>query len=316
MQQVDLDSLKTKAAETGRISDEEARAIMSTVYGDGVISRDEAEAMFALNDTLSGANRFWDERFCEAIKDFLLTVEAPVGWITKEESDWLKAMISKDGRIGLATELDLLLNVLRYAEGAPAELGLYTLSAISDYAKAQSYVDASTVERLRRALYAAAGDGAVWVTRKEAVCLFDLNDVVFAAENDPSWNDLFARAIGNHVMAAAHPNPQSEEDAFAREKWLQESSSGLGGFFASMAGSLSDGSWLKKAKANPAAEMREQYAEKEAIMRDAETVNTEEENWLINRIGWDKKVTPAEQALIAFLKKEAPGFAADIVSAA
>lgn len=316
MQQADLDRLMTKVADLGRISEQEARQIVNEVYDDGVVSRAEADALFELNNKLSGSDKLWDDRFREAIKDFLLTVEAPVGWITEEECQWLMQHIIADGRIALETELDLLLDVLRYAEGAPQSLGLFTLQAICDYAKREEAVDAFTVERLRRALYAPAGDGATWVTRAEAAKLFELNDAVGLSKNDTSWNDLFARAIGNHLMAAAHPAPQTEQAALSREKWLEARSGGVAGFFKSAARTLSDGTWFEKVSHDPKKAARASLAAKEAANRAAETVDSEEEDWLVTRLGWDKDINAAERALIDFLKKEAPGFTAGIVEAA
>ena len=57
-------------------------------------------------------------------------------------------------------------------------------------------------------------------------------------------------------------------------------------------------------------------AARDAANRAAVQVDTEEEDWLVNRLGWDKDVNPAERALIDFLKKEAPGFTVGIVEAA
>jgi len=251
MEQAELENLMSKVADLGRMSEQEARKIVNEVYDDGVVSRAEAEALFDLNNKLSGADQLWDDRFREAIKDYLLTVEAPIGWVTDEECQWLIERISKDGRISLETELDLLLDVLRYADGAPRELGLFTLKSICDYAKAETHIDSATVERLRRALYAPGGDGAIWVTRDEAVCLFELNDSVGRSKNDTSWNDLFARAIGNHLMAAAHPSPVSEQDALSREKWLKARSVGVAGFFGAATKSMADGTWFDKIAYDP-----------------------------------------------------------------
>ena len=316
MVDANLEQLMAKVADLGHVSEEEARQIINKVYQDGLVSRAEVDALFALNDELSGVNQVWDERFCEAIKDFVLTVEAPVGWVTEEESQWLIESISRDGRIALGTELDLLLNILYYAEGAPRELGLFTLKAICAYAKKEGGVDTVTVERLRRALYAPAGDGATWVTRKEAAYLFELSDAVGRSKNDASWNDLFARAIGNHLMAYAHPSPQTEQEAFAREKWLEARSDGVAGFFSKAAKSLGEGSWFEKITHSDKKAQSARMAARDAATRKAEQVDTEEENWLVKRLGWDNDVNPAERALIDFLKKEAPGFTVGIVEAA
>lgn len=309
----DLDVLMAKVAALGQMSEQDARLVLNEVYEDGIVSRDEADALFDLNAKLSGADPLWDDRFREAIKDYLLTVEAPVGWITDEECKWLMDRISRDDRAALETELDLLLDVLSYADGAPCELGLYALRAICTYAIDKSHIDASTVNRLRRALYAPAGDGAAWVTRAEAFCLFALNDAVGRGKNDTGWNDLFARAIGNHLMACAHPAPHTDAVALARATWLETRSGGIAGFFGA---SLTHASWFETIAYDAAKAMRARKAAMDAACRMGQSPAQEEADWLVNRSGWDNTVTPAERALIAFLKKEAPGFTQGLIEAA
>ena len=59
------------------------------------------------------------------------------------------------------------------------------------------------VDILRRIVYAFGGNGAVAMAKSEAEVLFDLNDATAGADNDPSWNDLFVKAIASYVMAAS-----------------------------------------------------------------------------------------------------------------
>lgn len=311
-----LQGLLTKVSDIGRISESEARQIVSEIYQDGIVSRQEADALFDLNDRLDGADPLWDERFREAIKDFLLTVEAPIGWIDNDECDWLMSRIIRDGEVRLETEIDLLLDVLRYAEGAPEQLGRFAMKVTCDHARKDGKITARDVERIRRALYAGAGDGANWVTREEAGALFALNDACAHAKNDPEWNDLFARAIANHLLAAAHPDPETEAEALAREAWLTRESGGVAAIFAAAASSLTDGTWFEKVTYNPERARKARHAAKLAALNAAERVDPSEEDWLMKRLGWDKTVSSAERALIDFLKKEAPGFTHGIVIAA
>lgn len=316
MDNADLEGLMAKVAELGRVSEEEARRIVNEVYDDGVVSRAEADTLFDLNDRLSGADPLWDARFGEAIKDYLLTVEAPIGWVSEEECVWLIERIKRDGDTRIATEVDLLLDVLRFAEGAPAKLGLFALQACCTLAAQQGQVLPQDVERIRRALYAPAGDGAIWVTRSEAAALFKLNDQVAHARNDKAWNDLFARAIANHLMACAHPDPQNEAEALSREKWLESKTGGVGSFFGAAVSSMTDGSWFSKVTYNADMAAQARRAAKEAAERAAAEVDTVETDWLVQRLGWDKTISPAERALLDFLKEEVPGFTAGIASAA
>lgn len=161
---------------------------------------------------------------------------------------------------------------------------------------------------MRRALFAPAGEGAIWVTREEATVLYLTNDAIAFAKNDPAWNDLFARAIANHLLAAAHPSPMSESEALERERWLGEGAD-VGDFLAKITNGFAEGSWFEKVSYNTDKAADARMAAREAALREAEQVDDEENAWFLKRLGWDKKISPAERALVDFLKQEAPGFA-------
>ncbi|NQY41362.1 MAG: hypothetical protein HRT80_14820 [Henriciella sp.] len=300
----------------GEVSEAEALRIVNETYKDGIVSRGEAEALFRMNDVLKNADVEWANRFQEALKDFLLTREAPEGWVTDEEADWLLAEIKVDGDKPGLDEIDLLLTVLRHASGAPEKLALFTLEAISDRIIADGLANLNMVERMRHALFAGAGQGGLWVTQHEAAILFKTNDAICDARNAETWNDLFARAVGNHLMARAHPEPQSVDDALAREAWLKDTSFQPGRIFAGIGASIASGSWFSHLTNSEKKASKARQAAADAALREAEHVDEAETSWLQERLGWDDKISPAERALIEFLKKEAPGFTAGLVEAA
>ena len=311
-----FDTLMGKMSDIARMSEIDARQFVNEVFQDGIVSRGEADALFDLNERLGGADDHWDSRFREAIKDFLLTVESPVGWVDEDECEWLMERVTRDGTIRLDSEIDLLLDVLRYAEGAPERLGQFTLTAICDHAKRDGFVSADNVERLRRALYAPAGDGALWVTRSEAAALFALNDACAHARNASSWNDLFARAIANHLMAMAHPDPDTEAKALARETWLEQETPGVGGVFRRGLRSLLGDNWFENLTYDPKKARQARDIAKDKALKAAEAIDTLEENWLLERLGWDGDISPAERSLVNFLRKEVPGFANGLAAVA
>ncbi|MEL6824661.1 MAG: hypothetical protein AAFN91_00315 [Pseudomonadota bacterium] len=301
--------LMARVAKLGEISESEAHRIINEIYKDGIVSRAEAESLFRLNDMLSAMDPAWISRFQEAMKDYLLTREPPEGWITDGEADWLIAQVQNDAHIPSLDELDLLIELLRKADGAPEKLARFTVEAVSDRIISDGIASLNMVERMRYALYAGAGHGGLWVSQFEAGLLFKTNDAIAEADNAPTWNDLFARAVGNHLMARAHPDPQTVEGALARESWLQDSSSSTGGFFSRMGASFSSGNWFEMITHNGRKAARARQTAAEAADREAEKVTEFENEWLLAGIGADGKVSPAETALIEFLKQEAPGFA-------
>lgn len=312
----DLQVELARFAKLGEMSEAEARRIVNEVYSDGIVSRREAEALFRLNELLSESDPLWDARFEEAIKDYLLTREPPAGWVTDDEADWLLGQVSADSAAPSLPEIDLLLSVLRYAEGAPLSLSRFVLKAVSDRIKSNGQANSDMVERMRRVLNAPAGEGNVWVSQFEARVLFETNDAIAFAKNHKSWNDMFARAIGNHLMARSHPDPLTEAKALSREQWLEESSGGVGGVFGRMAASFADGSWFQKITYDGRKAAEARMAANDAALRQAEKITSEENAWFMKRIGADDSISPAERALLDFLSREVPGFTHGLTIAA
>ncbi|MEM7328078.1 MAG: hypothetical protein AAF437_05015 [Pseudomonadota bacterium] len=308
--------LMARVAKLGEISEAEAHRIVNEIYKDGIVSRTEAESLFRLNDMLSAMDPAWISRFQEAMKDFLLTREAPEGWITDAEADWLISQVQTDSHVPTLDELDLLIELLRKAEGAPEKLARFTVNAVSDRIISDGIASLKMVERMRLALHAGAGHGGLWVSQYEAGILFKTNDAIADADNAPTWNDLFARAVGNHLMARAHPEPQKIEDALARERWLQDTSSSAGGFFARMGASFASGNWFEMITHNGRKAAKARQIAAEAADREAEKVTEIENDWLLAGLASDGKISPAETALIEFLKQEAPGFAQGLAAVA
>lgn len=305
----EMQLMMARIAHLGEISEADARRIVNEIYKDGIVSRDEAETLFRLNDQLAERDPVWVERFIEAIKDFLLTREAPEGWITDDEADWLITQTGRDNHIETTSEIDLILTLLRYADGAPEKLSRYCLEAVSRRIIENGVADDAMTERMRRVLFAPAGESSLFVSRHEATVLFKTNDAIATASNSKVWNTIFARAVLNHLVAAAHPDPVSEAEALRREAWLKDNNSSISGFFGRMANAFTSGTWFDKVSYNEEAAARARYMAKEAATKKAAIVTDDEENWFLRRLGWDKSVSPAERELIELLKREAPGFA-------
>ncbi|MEL7480355.1 MAG: hypothetical protein AAGJ29_02230 [Pseudomonadota bacterium] len=316
MAREDASGLLAEIVDISDMSRAGVQEIFEQIYADGLVSRDEAEALMDMNRRIQNPDDIWQERFSSVIRDYLLTCEAPIGWISDSQCAWLMTQIRAGGASPTTSEIDLLLDVMRHAEEASGALGRFTLNAISQNAMSSGFVNGETCERIRRALFAAGGDGSIWVTRFEASILFKLNDALGFARNHSAWPDLFSRAVANHLMASAHPDPASARKAFSRELWLDRRTRGIGRMFSEAASSMSDGSWFEKVTYCPHKAEAARIAAREHQMREAEQIDAQEENWLVKHIGADKTATPAEKALLAFLRKEAPGFAQGLSVAA
>ncbi|MEO0607374.1 MAG: hypothetical protein AAFY82_04025 [Pseudomonadota bacterium] len=305
-----------RVAKIGEMSEADALRIVNEIYSDGIVSRSEAETLFRLNDTLSASDADWSNRFQEALADFLLTRESPEGWVSDEEAEWLVAQVQMDANDPSVQELDLFLHILRKADGAPPDLAQYVLHALSRRIISEGSASPMMVERMRYALYAGAGEAGLWVSQFEAEILLRTNDAIADADNAPTWNDLFARAVGNHLMARAHPEPRSIEEALSRDAWLKDTTVNPGALFARMGASFFNGTWFAAVTHDEKKAERARMAAADAAHRAAEKITASENDWLVKGIEQDGQVSPAEQALLDFLAAEAPGFAHGLAAAA
>src|SRR5436190_2638358 len=302
----------------GSIKDADVLKVRRSYYDDGIITAEEAEAIFALNDACPVQDPAWADCFIETITDYLVEQAEPQGYLTAENAQWLFDRISRDGRVETKTELELLVNVLDKARWAPQSLVRFALDQVKDAVingtgplrsgkkLEPGLVSEADVDLLRRILYSFGGDGNIAVTRAEAEVLFDINDATAEADNHPAWTDLFVKAIANCVMAASGYAAPPREIALARDAWLDRRGDlSLDGMLGNMA------SGLKGLFAG----YSEQTEEERAIARltqqkieivTHEAVTAAEAAWLAERIGKDGKITPTERALLAFLKAESP----------
>lgn len=302
------------AGDLERLTEVEARRTLERVYADGIVSREEANAVFDLGARLDGDGEDWDPRLIEALVDHVLQGGQPLGWVSDAEAAWLTGRLLRRPQSLPVGAITLLTTLLRRAKGAPVALSRFALEAQCARVKAAGRIGEDDVERLRALIFAASGEGAVWVSRQEAGALFALNDALAEARNAPAWNDFFARAIANHLLALAHPDPDREAEALKREAWLAERAS-LSGVLSGLAGAFGPG-WFERVTYSPERARAAQAAAVEAARTEARRLDRFEAAWLRERLGWDRTISPAERALITFLQKEVPGFTAGLTAAA
>jgi hypothetical protein len=302
----------------GSIKDADVLKLRRSYYEDGSISAEEAETILALNDACPIQDPAWADCFIETLSDYIVDQAEPQGYLTAEKGDWLIRQIAKDGQIGSKTELDLLLNVLDKARWVPQSLVRFALEQVKDAilngtgplrtgkARGCLMVNEADVELLRRVLYSFGGDGNLAITQAEVEVLFEIDAATAAADNHPSWNDLFVKAIANCVMGASGYASPPRAVALARDAWLErrgelsidEVLSGMAGRVKSLFG-----------------DYRRQTSEEQAIARLTQqkieiitrtTITPTQVTWLAERIGRDGKLSANERSLMMFLAAENP----------
>ena len=310
-----FEALLETVTKTGVLSESERREIQRTVYDDGKVTLEEADTLFAINDRISReACPEWPWVFIGAVTDLLVRQSFPTNHIDAAESVWLIQRISSDGLVKTDTELELLLNILKYAQSAPDQLEKFALDQVKAHVLSNGFVTAEDVERLRQVLYACGSSGGVGITQMEAECLFDIADATEGATNDESFTDLFVGAVANHLMMSTAPAKLSYEEHARREYWLHER------------GEIRSG-W-KRVMKNPLSAFRQGRSEDEVAtpvnemqgwlqpqeLRQAEAITSGESRWLIDRLNRDGKLSSSEERLLAFLAEESPDIHASLAT--
>ncbi len=304
----------------GSIKDADISRIRRVLYEDGVISPDEAEILFRLNEGCALKDSAWADLFIEGITDFIVYQERPQGYVTASNAHWLIDRVSKDGRIDSKLELDMIVNVMDKARWAPVSLSKFALEQVkyavvtgtgplrSGNLLGPCRIAAAEVDLLRRILYAFGGDGQVAVTRDEADILFDIDEAVGDSDPNPAWTDLFVKAVANVIMSVSGYAVPSREEALRQEASLDhpDQKTSVLAFLLSMVQSnlesVKDAYHSQTTEERALAHLEHQRIE---IITN-ETITEVEASWLANRIGRDGRLSPSEQALVAYLRHESP----------
>ena len=264
----------------------------------------------------------WVSFFCEVLTDYVVHQNDPHDYVPDEKADWLAATLARNGGIGARSEFWMLIDVMTHALGVPASLSSFALreiksaiingrrDAFHDEDHPAGVVTRADVDALRAVLYAAKTGTAGHVTREEAEALFDIAHATAQAQNDPSFDDLFARAIGNYLMAINVGVPDAGE-ALHFEKWLDEKES-LPRFLSGLLHRAPAGNTFNVLK-SPAQAFEEDLARRaaaEAALRhDSERITEPKAAWVVTHLTREGKLTSAETRLLQFLGAEAPSIA-------
>lgn len=316
---VDLSSLLEN---NNSIGERDVRHFRQEVFRDGVVSLSEADSIFMINDNASKHCEEWHIFFVEALSDFLVHQAEPRGFVSRENAEWLVRQVQHDGKICSATELELLVKTIEKASDCPPNLVSFVLSEIARMVidgegelqrgrqLTKGVIGESEAELVRRVLYGVSSDGGIAISRAEAEILFKLNDETLEEQNHPAWNDLFVKAVANHLMAISGYTMPDRKQALAREEWLDDTQVDVGGMLAqslSSIGSMFSGGISDMFKSDHE-RVEEAWAERNARVESqslaAESIDAGEAKWLVERIGHDGVFHENEQALIRFIKQE------------
>lgn len=126
-----LTDLSSSIIADGVVDAVEVKNIEERVYADGVIDRDEANFLFAVNDGVSGNDNHssFKDLFVKALTEHVLDDDTSPGEVDENESAWLISKIKGDGEVD-ANEKALLENIKANAKSIHDSLATFITSVI------------------------------------------------------------------------------------------------------------------------------------------------------------------------------------------
>jgi hypothetical protein len=304
-------AITTAAAADGQISSEELLALRREGWGDGVITREEAEALFALNNALKLRSNEWCDFFVEAIGEFVLNGTPPRLQCNLEEAEWLIGQIDSDGVTESMVELETMVRILERAENTPDRLKDYVLAQVEREVLtgvgptrcggelSATHISSAECRIIRRVIFASGGHGPAAVTRHDAELLFRLKDETLAEENAAEWDDLFVDGVANFLKGFVLPNAQvSHERKLELEAFVADNRASVGRFMGRVA---REAPQVMNHLGKVFGKKRETGPDYEALAAEGEKITDFESEWLEGMIAADGEVDELESRLIARL---------------
>ena len=306
--------LARAAAADGKVSNEEVLALRRQGWGDGIIVREEAEALFALNNALEERSEEWSDFVVEAIGEYVLNGTEPKRQCSEEEARWLIAQIDHDGVMESIVELETLVRIIERAENVPGLLKDYVIEQVEKEVLtgtgptrcggelSGAHITAAEAKILRRVIFASGGYGPAAVSRFEAEMLFRLKDATLAEENAAEWDEVFLDGVSNYLRGFALQNAQLDHSrAKEFEAFVADNKANVGRFIGKVIKEVPQARnhfgkvFGKKKDAAPSFE--EQAAA-------GEEITDYEQKWLDDMIESDGEVDDLERRLLARLIEE------------
>jgi hypothetical protein len=307
---IHFSNIARQAAADGAITPEEILALRRDGWGDGHISPEEADAIFAINDALIERSGEWCDFFVEAIGEYVLNVWEPKGYVTDEQAAWLIRKAGNDGKLDSMVELEVLLRLLERAANVPDPLKAFALEQIERAVTTgsgstrdggsltEAGVSEAECRALRRAIFAVGGDRPAAVGRREAEMLFRIKDAALRADNAAEWKRLFVQGVANYLMGYVSADSQLSRDRAAElEAFMADGSSSIGRFMLRMARGTPSGFGLVFGREGAEPSREQQVAE-------AHEVTGEEDAWLDTQVHASGEIDEYDRALLAFIAEE------------
>lgn len=303
--------IAARAAADGQIAPEELMELRRYLWGDGIVSQAEAEALFAANDALADRSPDWCDFFVEAIGEFVLNGTAPRLQCSDSEAQWLIDQIDRDGVVETMVELECMVRIIERAQNVPDRLKDYVLAAVeravltgtgptrSGGELAATHITASECRIIRRVIFASGGHGPAAVSRFDAEMLFRIKDATLADENAAEWDELFIDGVLNYLKGFTLPHAQiSHERALELKAFVEDARPDVRRFFGRVAREVPT---ARNHFGKVFGRRRDEGTDYAALATAGEAVTDFEQEWLEKMIDADGEVDELESRLLARL---------------
>ncbi len=307
---VQFTDLTRHAATDRAISDAEIMDLRRSGWGDGMISREEAEAIFTLEQAIDDPTDTWSDFFVEAMRNYVLNGTEPRGYASDAEADWLVEMVKRDGKVCSLTELELLVQVIEKGLNVPVKLKTYVLDVLEREVLegtgptrcggelSDTHVSEAEARIMRRVIFGSASDRPGAVSRREAEMLFRLKDKTLEEANAPEFERVFVQGVGNYLMGFASESAHlSRERMLELQSFVADNKANVGRFMGQMVKSAPNAFGVVFGKKQTVPTREERVAEA------AEFTGYEQE-WLDEMMAANGQVDSYDQALIEFIAEE------------
>ncbi|MEL7446250.1 MAG: hypothetical protein AAGK02_10605 [Pseudomonadota bacterium] len=310
---IQFTELARRASEDGQISPDELLSLRQLGWGDGQIHREEAEAIFAINNALTDPDAAWVDFFVEAIGEFVLNGTEPRLQCSDDEAQWLISQIDHDSSVDSMAELELIVRTVERAQNVPDTLKHYALGQIENEVLtgagptrcggdlSATHITSAECKLIRRLIFASGGLGTAAVSRFDAEMLFRLKDATKAEANAQEWGDLFVDGVANYMRGFMFAHAQlSHGRRKELESFIADNKANVGRFMGRMVQSapeVANNFGKVFGKKQPGVDYASDAAEGNLV--------TENENsWFDSMVNSDGEVDDLEQRLIDRLAQE------------
>jgi hypothetical protein len=263
----------------------------------------------------------YSDLLSEVATDLLVRQADPAGYISAGDAAWLMAQLADGGGLSCRAEFAMLVDVLRFAVSAPPALTAFGVrevekailsgrrTATGEADHAAGIVTKEDVAALHSLVFAATEGSSLHVTRESAEALFDIAHATAAAANDPGFDDMFAKSVGNYLMGVAFHWTAPAAEVRERQQWADRPAS-FGDFFSTLEKGLTK-SFGKLSTATKRVDdidegvFGQENAADAAEIQSAGAIDAAEADWVAAHLTREGPLSQAEKSLLAFLAREA-----------